>query len=81
MVLIKFKYSDISLSGNRNNVIEKVTKAKAYYPYVVLLIEDDRETAMNRARTRYFDGMLASLTQTVLVLFSKHKCEYFILFC
>ena len=76
MALIRFKFTDISSSGNRNSVIEKITKAKSYYPYVTLLIDDDRDMNGNRARTRYFDGLLASLTQSVSVLFSKHKCKF-----
>lgn len=73
MGLIRFRYTDISSSTNRNSIIDKVTKAKAYYSHVTVLIEDDREDGLNKTRTKYYDSVLASLTQSTYVLFSKHK--------
>ena len=76
MGLIRFKFSDISSPNNRNSTTDKILKAKAFYSHITLLIEDDREDGMNRTRTKYFDGILSSLTQTsITVLFSKHKCS------
>lgn len=35
---------DISLPANRENIVERIMKARSLYPNVTVLVQDDRES-------------------------------------
>ena len=35
---------DISLPANRENIVERIMKARSLYPNVMVLVQDDRES-------------------------------------
>jgi len=73
--IVKFKWSDVGAASYRNTMIDKVTIAKQYYPYLVVLIEDDRDLNSSKNRTKYFDSTLFHLTELATIMFTKYKSE------
>ncbi len=60
---------------HRQKLIESFGKASGMFASVVVLVVDDREANVVRARTKNFDMVLAYLTKASKVLFSKAKSK------
>ena len=73
--MLKIKWSDIGNISNRQVITDKVLKARQFYPHLVILIEDDRDSSMAKNRTKHFDTMLFNLTEIATIMFTKHKSK------
>lgn len=73
--VIRLKWSELSSPVYRQKVVESYAKANCLYLEIVVLVLDDRETNLIRGRTKNFDTILAYLSKTSTILFSKAKSK------